>query len=205
MRGTQINMIRIATAFQESANPVIWFRATLMDLGFAGLIQEIEKRFGKFVTTLVLLTLLIAIFLWGLQMVGQALEEVERLQSTGSIWDTAKALAIRLGILMLAAGAIFGFMKLRVDALMRKLFKNADEIEQRIAELKRLRERYIQERQEHRAEIDEWNEKLIQKGEELEKLTEKAGKSMETAEELLDEANRKIQAFTESKAGKNLQ
>ena len=113
-------MISTRVAFHDSANPIVWFRAILMDLGFAGLIEEIEKRFGKFVTTLVLGVLLLAIFLWGLEMVGRALVEVERLQATGSTFDMVKALAIRLGILVVAGGAIFGFVWVRSIAFAKQ-------------------------------------------------------------------------------------
>ena len=40
-----------------------------MDLGFAGLIEKIEERFGKLITNLLLAVLLILIFSWAIQQI----------------------------------------------------------------------------------------------------------------------------------------
>ena len=51
-----------------------------MDLGFAGLIEEIEKRFGKPITNIVLAFLLIGILLWALESILEALSGIVELQ-----------------------------------------------------------------------------------------------------------------------------
>ena len=44
--------------------PASIMRAALMDLGFAGLIEKIEERFGTFVTSALLLALVLLVFAW---------------------------------------------------------------------------------------------------------------------------------------------
>lgn len=41
-----------------------------MDLGFAGLIEKIEERFGKLITNLLLLAVLLVIFAWAVETIA---------------------------------------------------------------------------------------------------------------------------------------
>lgn len=94
-----------------------------MDLGFAGLIEEIEKRFGKFVTTIMLGMLLLAIILWALKLVMGLFVEVDRLFATGSAGDQALGVLMRLGFFVVAVAAVLGWATLR----LRKFSEVADE------------------------------------------------------------------------------
>ena len=173
-------MMATVAALRESANPIVWFRALLMDLGFAGLIEEIEKRFGKLVTSLVLGCLLLAIFLWALQLVGEALVEAERLMAIGGTWEMAKSLGIRIGILLTVAAIVFGFFYVRLDNAGRRHRDAAAalnrESEDRLA---REWEEFERREGERRAEYRERREELDADREKLAALIEEADRRIE--------------------------
>ena len=57
-------MRTIAAVTSGTLSPLHFGRCLLMDLGFAGLIQKIEERFGTFVTSALLLALVFLVFAW---------------------------------------------------------------------------------------------------------------------------------------------
>ena len=148
-------------ALRESANPYVWFRAFVMDLGFAGLIEEIEKRFGKMVTTIMLGMLFLGIVLWVLRMVVALFVEIDELWHSRDLGDLLLAMAYRLGFVFLIAALGIGWalrrlkkeqariyadiaanMELRsdVDDLMTKVEARADEVAGQLDEMQRLRD-----------------------------------------------------------------
>ena len=114
-------MMRIATAFQESANPVIWLRAVLMDLGFAGLIEEIEKRFGKFVTTFVIGCLLVGTVVWVFRNAIEGILAIEGMQQSGNMLHVLLALIYKLGFLALMLAGGIGWVNHKSRQAVRKM------------------------------------------------------------------------------------
>ena len=57
-------MHTIAAVRSGTLSPLHYVRCLLMDLGFAGLIEKIEERFGTFVTSALLFALVILVFVW---------------------------------------------------------------------------------------------------------------------------------------------
>ncbi len=154
-------MIGTVTALRESVNPIVWLRAILMDLGFGGLIEEYEKRFGKYATNFLLGVLFVAIVLWGMEMVGGALVEVERLQATGSAWDMAKALGLRFGLLIALTAPVLGIMAVRLNALAKRHREDGARLNAEIEE--RLMGFFAEQKAEYRkrrAEIEKLNESV---------------------------------------------
>lgn len=173
-------MMATVTALQESANPIVWFRAILMDLGFAGLIEEIEKRFGKPITTLVIGMLLVAIALWSLQQVGLLFVEIERLQATGTGGDLVLAILYRIGFWLVLIVAGVGFVRLRLNATAKRHRAAAEalnrEFEDRLA---REWEEFERREGERRAEYRERREELDADREKLAALIEEADRRIE--------------------------
>ena len=108
-----------------------------MDLGFAGLIEEIEKRFGKAVTTIMLGMLFLAVVLWALELVMSLFVEIDRLAATGNTGDLILSLLYRLGFLAVAAVALIGYLNLRakktysgIDDAMDRLRSGVEKFQQ---------------------------------------------------------------------------
>lgn len=114
-------MMGTLQALSESANPRVWFRALVMDLGFAGLIEEIEKRFGKTATTFLLGMLFLAVILWALKLVMGLFVEISTLSKSSDLGDLLLAMAYRLGFVLFAASFLFGWMVRRVRKEERQL------------------------------------------------------------------------------------
>ncbi len=86
----------IASAFRNSANPVVWMRAVLMDLGFGGLIEKFEEYLGRGVTTVLLIVLALLVFTWALSKWLEFLvaSQLAVQQGGGSTWwDQAQYIA----------------------------------------------------------------------------------------------------------------
>ncbi|MDE2817914.1 MAG: hypothetical protein OXK81_14635 [Chloroflexota bacterium] len=178
-------MMGTLAVLREGATPIVWFRAILMELGFAGLIEEIEKRFGKLVTSLVLGCLLLAIFLWALQLVGEALVEAERLLAAGGTWDAAKSLGIKIGILLAAGAVMFGFFHVRLDKVGRQHREAAEQMNSEIEEkFKHLAE-----------EREEYARQVVAQGEEYRERREELEAERKKLTALMAEADRKIQSL----------
>ena len=70
-------------------SPISFARGFLMDLGFAGLIDKFEERFGRLVTNLLLACLLLAVFAWAIEFL------VSIYVSGKELWDSGGSDAIR--------------------------------------------------------------------------------------------------------------
>ncbi len=139
----------IASAFRNSANPVVWMRAVLMDLGFVGLIEEIEKRFGKGVTTFVIFCLLLAILIWLLRLMAGMVAEIAALQQGGSFWDGALAVTYRVALVLLIAVPVIGYLRFRFRQGVERTTKETQEaIEEHLSTLIRCRVDYETSRKE---------------------------------------------------------
>ena len=82
-------------------SPVALFKGLLMDLGFAGLIEQIEKRFGKAPTNIVIFLLLIGICIWTVKLMLSFIQEIGILLASDNFWDNILGIAYRLGFLAL--------------------------------------------------------------------------------------------------------
>ena len=88
-------------------SPISHARGLAMDLGFAGLLQEIEKRFGSLVANLTTFCLLILVASWTLEFV------MSLYASGATIWRDGDTLGlvrmiIACGILLVATAFIGG-------------------------------------------------------------------------------------------------
>ena len=145
-----------------SVNPLAWTRAILMDLGFGGLIEEIEKRFGKFPTTLLIGILFVGIVLWTFNQTVLLFAETGRLAATGSTGDFVLAVLYRAAFWIVLFGLGFGFLKLFLKRENQVLDDRVKEWQEKIEALDG---HYAQMREENRevlaqaeAIIDEWRQ-----------------------------------------------
>lgn len=106
-----------------------------MDLGFAGLIEEIEKRFGKLVTNVVLGGLLLAIFLWVLQQIMGVASEIADLRKSDDAFDVVLARVYDLGVMCFLAVIVFAVFRhfdrrrrARFDAALQGVRTEAEEL-----------------------------------------------------------------------------
>lgn len=102
-----------------------------MDLGFAGLIQEIDKRFGRLPTDIILLMLFVLIVLW----VGRGIVEVilwySELPEDASFLEKAYRFVGFFGMvsLLVFAGVLYlrrQFARMRQD-LLETLSRESDD------------------------------------------------------------------------------
>ena len=130
---------------------IIFFRfemiAIIMDLGFAGLIEQIEARFGRLIANLLLAALTIVILVW-------AAETIVSLWVSGvTLWDGGSDRALvglamitfvlfaLVGISLVATFTVFRYLKLRV---IQQIEERANEtVEQKKKELLTLRDETI--------------------------------------------------------------
>ena len=104
-------------------SPVNLMRAALMDLGFAGLIEKIEERFGRGVTTALLAALCLVVFAWVVHTVVAALAAIYEIVENG--WENIWLGVSYLLILFAAIAAISWVISYTVFARAKK--KRAEE------------------------------------------------------------------------------
>ena len=93
-------MMLASTVLAGHISPVFLMRAAAMDLGFDGLIDKIDERFGRLVTNLLLLALIFLIFGWAINaLLGLYVSGVK-------LWEGGGADAI-VGFLKISAVFIF--------------------------------------------------------------------------------------------------
>ena len=105
-----------------------------MDLGFAGLIDKIEERFGKVITNLILASLLFLIFLW-------VIENIFYIYVSGlTLWNEGGQSAI-IGLaqtifilFILATAFLIVFIAISERLQKRAVKKVRTEVEKQIAE-----------------------------------------------------------------------
>lgn len=122
-----------------------------MDLGFGGLIEEIEKRFGKFPTTFLLGLLFVGICLWTFNQSVLLFAETARLAATGNTGDFILAVLYRVGFWVVLMGLGLGFIHLRV----KKFLTEASEANARLEDLGKEVRDNIKDVEAGRAEIKE--------------------------------------------------
>lgn len=113
----------------------------LMDLGFAGLIEEIDKRFGPFVTNFLLILLFIGIALWVFTMILSAFQEIEKMINSGDFRDVLLAIAYRIAIVTVFVVALLGIGEYRFRKKARTLLA---EIDQSYEKYEKARERFLE-------------------------------------------------------------
>lgn len=139
---TSINTL---SALSSSANPVTWMRAVLMDLGFGGLIEEIEKRFGKPATNILLGILMVGIAAWVLDILLGIGIKTDAMIASGDAVKVITGYAIDFIILGLMVAAAYGFIRLRADAAIGRAQKIIEDAQ----------EQMNAEREQMNAEVDE--------------------------------------------------
>ena len=105
-----------------------------MDLGFSGLIEKIEERFGKLITNLLLASLLFLIFSWTIQQVFNIYVSGVTLWNEGgksAIIGLAQTIFILI-ILTISAAIIFWAITERIQK--RAIQKVKIEVEKQIVE-----------------------------------------------------------------------
>ena len=112
-----------------------------MDLGFAGLIEEIDKRFGPFVTNFLLILLFIGIALWVFTMILSAFQEIEKMINSGDFRDVLLAIAYRIAIVTVFVVALLGIGEYRFRKKARTLLA---EIDQSYEKYEKARERFLE-------------------------------------------------------------
>lgn len=126
-----------------------------MDLGFAGLIDKIEERFGKVITNLTLASLLFLIFLWVIEKIFYIYVSGSTLWNEGgqsAIFGLAQTIFI-LFILTTAFSIVFFAISERIQK--RAIQKVKIQVEKQIAEFN---SNATARCKELRAYIAEWKE-----------------------------------------------
>ena len=136
-----VHLKTIAWANNVAFNPISAFRRLLMDLGFAGLIEEIEKRFGSLATNILIFCLMLLVFVWSIQAVLTGLVAIERLVESENPVDQIKGAAFRLGIFLLSMAAIYGYFIHKAKKVAKDAHK---EVEVMFAELSAERKKVLE-------------------------------------------------------------
>ena len=123
-----------------------------MDLGFAGLIEEIEKRFGPFVTNLVLVMLMIGICVWVMKLLLGFLVEIETLKASVVRQEEFVGWVLHIGILVLFMAIVFGVSKYLERRLARRLAEGYGALRKKQDKFQKLLEHFNAEVDAHRAE-----------------------------------------------------
>ena len=106
-----------------------------MDLGFAGLIEKIEERFGTFVTSALLLALVLLVFAWITEMIFSLYASGTKLweeSGSGAILGLAKIGLVHFILIVITFVVIYAIFRRMRDRAIRKVkeygAKEADEI-----------------------------------------------------------------------------
>lgn len=151
-----------------------------MDLGFAGLIEKIEERFGKGVTSALMLALVLLIFAWTIDTIfslyvsGIALWEEN---GESAILGLAKIILVHLILIVTAFGVIYAiFWRVRDRAVRRGRQEIEDYGAQKVQEI----EDYGEKRAE---ELREFGAEQVSKIHSVARMYDVEPKNAETAEE----------------------
>ena len=154
-----------------------------MDLGFAGLIEEIEKRFGKTVTTFVIGCLLIAIVMWTLETVVTIAAEMTTLRETGTVIDTLLAILYQVGITGLVVMVALAYLKLRTRTIRCSINLVANQVEQYMEQLE-------QQEKEREQKLSSYKERVDQYRQEYETARDELQTKMDEVNSLLREKDK---------------
>ena len=147
-------------------------RLPIMDLGFTGLIDKIEERFGRRVTTAMLGVLVVVVFAWGIDTLFAFYV------SSKAVWEKGGEDAV-IGFLKISAmyGGSFILCLIGFSAIgkffQRRLEKHAERV---LQELTEKRERVLQE-----------------STDESERLLEKCEQIVEETKQIVQEAKEKVE------------
>ncbi len=103
--------------------PMTPMRGMLMDLGFAGLIEKIEERFGKGVTGALLLALVILVFAWTVSTIISLYVSGIKLwaeSGSGAIIGLVKIGLVHLILIVVSSAIVYAiFLRMRDRAIRR--------------------------------------------------------------------------------------
>ena len=115
--------------------PMTLMRGMLMDLGFAGLIEKIEERFGRGITSALLLALVVLVFAWTLDTIFSLYASGTKLweeSGSGAILGLAKIGLVHFILIVITFVVIYAIFRRMRDRAIRKVkdygAKEADEI-----------------------------------------------------------------------------
>ena len=127
-------------------SPVGLMRSVLMDLGFAGLIEEIDKRFGSLMTNFMLVVVFVGIVVWVFSLLLSEFHRIEVMLRSGNAWEVLLGLAYRMGITAVLCVAGIGIVHHQARKLNRHLLaKNREllsHVEQAVKDLDAARKEY---------------------------------------------------------------
>ena len=112
-----------------------------MDLGFAGLIEKIEERFGTFVTSALLLALVLLVFSWVTETIFSLYASGTKLweeSGSGAILGLVKIGLVHFILIVITLVVIYAIIRRIRDRAIRKVkdygAKEVDEIRKLAAE-----------------------------------------------------------------------
>ncbi len=102
-------------------------RAALMDLGFAGLIEKIEERFGTVVTSALLLALVLLVFAWITETIFSLYASGTKLweeSGSGAILGLVKIGLVHFILIAFTVVVIYAIFRRMQDRAIRKVKDN---------------------------------------------------------------------------------
>ncbi|MYH37977.1 MAG: hypothetical protein F4160_14405 [Rhodospirillaceae bacterium] len=110
-------------------SPVAWTRAIVMDLGFAGLIEKIEERLGKWVGTMLMCLLTLLVLMWVLRLVFGLVAEMGELSASDNASDQWRAVGLHilvtLVVLVLGLVVFFAFLRVMERRILSPAYEKA--------------------------------------------------------------------------------